>query len=67
MGLLLEEEFLRKLERLRLIVKLRAGGRPGGSHWSPKAGPGLEFTDYKKYYPGDDFRYIDWKAYARLD
>jgi len=66
MGLLLEEEFLRRLERLRLIVK-RARGRPGGSHHSPKAGMSLEFTDYKRYSPGDDFRYVDWKAYGRLD
>ena len=67
MGLLLEEEFLRRLERLRLIAKARTRGRPGGSHYSPKAGMSLEFTDYKRYSPGDDFRYVDWKAYGRLD
>ncbi len=67
MVLLLEEEFLKRLERLRLMVKLRARGRPGGSHYSPKAGMSLEFTDYKRYSPGDDFRYVDWKAYGRLD
>jgi uncharacterized protein (DUF58 family) len=66
-SLLLEEEFLRRLERLRLIAKVRTRGRPGGSHYSPKAGMGLEFADYKRYCPGDDFRYIDWKAYGRLD
>jgi len=66
-GELLEEGFLKRLERLRLLIKRAIRGRPGGSHWSPKAGMGLEFTDYKKYYPGDDFRYIDWKAYGRLD
>jgi uncharacterized protein (DUF58 family) len=27
----------------------------------------VEFADYRVYVPGDDFRLIDWKAYARLD
>lgn len=65
--MLLDEDLLRRLERLRFIVQGRARGRPGGSHHSPKAGMSLEFTDYKRYSPGEDFRYIDWKAYARLD
>lgn len=63
----LDEDFLKKLERLRLMARTRWRGRPGGSHYSPKAGMSLEFTDYKRYSPGDDFRYIDWKVYGRLD
>ncbi len=27
----------------------------------------MEFADHKPYSPGDDFRYIDWNVYARLD
>jgi uncharacterized protein (DUF58 family) len=27
----------------------------------------MEFADYRRYAPGDDFRRIDWRAYARLD
>ena len=27
----------------------------------------MEFADYRRYTPGDDFRRIDWRAYARLD
>ena len=27
----------------------------------------LEFLDYRTYHPGDDFRYIDWNVYGRLD
>lgn len=67
--MLLDEEFLRRLERLRLAlaVRPRTRGRPGGVHPSPKAGMSLEFADYKRYSPGDDFRYVDWKVYARLD
>jgi uncharacterized protein (DUF58 family) len=34
---------------------------------SRKFGIGMEFADYRAYTPGDDFRYIDWSAYARRD
>ena len=27
----------------------------------------MEFADYRRYAPGDDFRRIDWRAYARLE
>ena len=27
----------------------------------------MEFADYRNYTAGDDFRYIDWNAFARLD
>ena len=26
-----------------------------------------EFVDYREYYPGDEIKSIDWKAYARTD
>ena len=28
---------------------------------------GLEFFDFRRYRPGDDFRHIDWNSYSRLD
>jgi uncharacterized protein (DUF58 family) len=27
----------------------------------------LEFSDYRSYHAGDDFRYVDWNVYSRLD
>lgn len=27
----------------------------------------MEFADYRRYAPGDDFRRIDWRAFARLE
>jgi uncharacterized protein (DUF58 family) len=27
----------------------------------------VEFADYRNYTPGDDFRYLDWNLYGRLD
>jgi uncharacterized protein (DUF58 family) len=32
-----------------------------------RSGPSLEFLDYRKYQLGDDFRYVDWNVYGRLD
>ena len=26
----------------------------------------MEFADFRGYTPGDDLRYLDWKAFARL-
>ena len=30
-------------------------------------GPGLEFSQYRSYQPGDDLRWLDWKMYGRSD
>src|SRR4051812_13960507 len=32
-----------------------------------KVGSGIEFADHRRYAMGDDFRYIDWNLYGRLD
>jgi uncharacterized protein (DUF58 family) len=32
-----------------------------------RAGMSLEFAEHREYYPGDDFRYVDWNLYGRLD
>jgi uncharacterized protein (DUF58 family) len=38
-----------------------------GERRSPKRGQSVEFADFRPYAPGDDFRRIDWNAYARLE
>src|ERR1700749_2365479 len=30
-------------------------------------GPGLEFSQYRSYQPGDDLRWLDWRMFARSD
>jgi uncharacterized protein (DUF58 family) len=58
---------LQRLDNLTLITrKSMATGRPGRRR-SPLAGSSMEFADYRRYAPGDDFRRIDWRAYARLE
>ena len=45
-----------------------AAGRPrAGEHRSRRHGSSLDFADYREYHPGDDFRRIDYGAWARLD
>jgi uncharacterized protein (DUF58 family) len=38
-----------------------------GINKSKVKGPGLEFSQYRSYQPGDDLRWLDWKRYARSD
>ncbi|MCZ7644603.1 MAG: DUF58 domain-containing protein [Planctomycetota bacterium] len=66
-GELLSAGFMKKLERLRLRARRQYPGASMGERMSRARGSGLEFADYKEYSPGDDFRNIDWKVYARLD
>ena len=64
---LIDAEFLKKLERLSVAAKRPFPGRIKGEKRSPRRGSSLEFADYREYVPGDDLRYVDWKAYARLE
>ncbi|MGH7853297.1 MAG: DUF58 domain-containing protein [Candidatus Binatia bacterium] len=60
-------EFLSQLEALRLRTRKEFLGSHTGSYSSPRRGTSLEFSDYRRYVPGDDLRYIDWGIYARTD
>jgi uncharacterized protein (DUF58 family) len=62
-----DAEFLKKLERLRLIAKRLSWANAKGEHPSPRRGFSLEFSDYRRYQQGDDLRYVDWNIYRRLD
>ncbi len=63
----LDEDFLRKLERLKIVAQKGIKGPAKGEHKSWRSGTSLEFLDYRKYQVGDDFRYVDWNVYGRLD
>ena len=62
----LDEGLLRRLERLALTPRRPATAGVGGEHRSRARAPSQDFADYRQYTPGDDFRQIDWNAYARL-
>lgn len=42
-------------------------GSVSGRHRSPTRGSSLEFSEYRKYVPGDDLRRLDWRAWGRSD
>jgi uncharacterized protein (DUF58 family) len=67
MAALLDPPLLRRLEALALLVRRAVSGRMGGERRSNARGRSVEFADFRNYTPGDDFRLIDWNAYARLD
>lgn len=63
----LDASILQRLDTLALLTRRpMASGRPGRRR-SPQAGSSMEFADFRRYAPGDDFRRIDWRAYARLE
>jgi uncharacterized protein (DUF58 family) len=65
--MLFDEAFLRKLERIAILSKRAAAGQMQGERRSKKRGQSVEFADFRPYSSGDDFRRIDWNAYARLE
>ena len=66
MAELFDSEFLARLEYLALVAKRIVRGELRADRITKKRGAGVEFADFREYIPGDDFRYIDWNAYARL-
>ena len=64
---LLTPDFLRKLESLALATRQSLPGPRIGLRRSPRLGASVEFSDFRNYTPGDDYRRIDWNAYARLE
>ncbi len=65
--LMFDTDFLKKLELLRLTSNRIYHGQGRGEHSTVKMGTSLEFSDYRNYQVGDDFRYIDWNIFSRLD
>lgn len=59
--------FLRRLERISIAGRSAARGPHAGARRSRQHGVSVEFADFREYTPGDDFRRVDWNAYARLD
>ena len=64
---LITPELLRRLEQFQLLAARRAKSSARGERRSRARGQSVEFADYRNYVPGDDFRYLDWNLYGRLD
>ncbi len=62
-----DSEFMAMLERLSIRAKKIFAGLSQGTSPTVRLGASVEFSDLRRYSPGDDFRYIDWNAFARFD
>ena len=56
---------LARFGRLELVARLVVEGFIIGQHKSPYKGASVEFVEHRKYYPGDEIRHIDWRAYGK--
>src|SRR5437867_5357859 len=67
MAALLTPALLRRLEQFQLLAARRAKSSAKGERRSRARGQSVEFADYRNYSHGDDFRYLDWNLYGRLE
>ncbi|MEO9887537.1 MAG: DUF58 domain-containing protein [Balneola sp.] len=65
--MILEPDILSKLSSLELRAKKIVEGFISGLHKSPYHGFSVEFAEHRPYNPGDDFKHIDWKQYAKKE
>ncbi|MES2149827.1 MAG: DUF58 domain-containing protein [Pseudomonadota bacterium] len=52
---------------LNLIIRYVLAGLGHGIHAGRERGAGVEFSEYRAYAPGDEWRRVDWKLLARAD
>ncbi|PZR22671.1 MAG: DUF58 domain-containing protein [Citrobacter freundii] len=64
---LLDSYILTSIKNLPLAAKTTIDGFMSGANKSAVKGTGMEFSQYRKYLPGDDLRWMDWKMFARSD
>jgi uncharacterized protein (DUF58 family) len=62
-----DEDFFRKLESISIKARMTMTDGAAGGRKSKAKGSSVEFSDFREYTPGDDFRRIDWNAYGRFD
>src|ERR1700730_12534028 len=63
----LRPEVIRQVARLDLRAKFIVEGFLSGLHASPFHGFSVEFSEHRKYVPGDDLKDLDWGVYAKTD
>lgn len=52
---------------LSLVIRHVLAGLGHGIHAGRERGAGVEFSEYRAYAPGDEWRRVDWKLLARVD
>lgn len=54
-------------QKLDLVIRHVLAGLGHGIHAGRERGAGVEFSEYRAYAPGDEWRRVDWKLLARAD
>jgi len=63
----LKPELASQIKRLDLRAQMIVRGFLQGLHASPYQGFSVEFSEHRRYAPGDDPKDIDWLAYAKTN
>lgn len=63
----LQPEVISQLANMDLRARLVVEGFITGLHRSPYHGFSVEFAEHRQYMPGDEFKHVDWKVYAKTD
>src|SRR5579862_9019351 len=63
----LRPDVIRQVARLDLRAKFIVEGFLAGLHASPFQGFSVEFSEHRKYVPGDDLKDLDWNVFAKTD
>jgi len=63
----LRPEVIRQVGRLDLQARFIVEGFLSGLHASPFQGFSVEFSEHRRYTPGDDIKSIDWSVYAKTE
>ena len=63
----LDHGIIGRLSRLQVAVRNPMLGSVTGLHRSATRGASVEFAEYRKYAPGDDIKFLDWRVFARTD
>jgi len=60
-------DVIQQVARLDLRARFIVEGFLSGLHSSPYHGFSVEFSEHRRYSPGDDIRQIDWGVYGKTD
>jgi uncharacterized protein (DUF58 family) len=63
----LRPDVIQQVQRLDLKARFIVEGFISGLHGSPFHGFSVEFSEHRKYTPGDDIRMIDWGVFGKTD
>jgi uncharacterized protein (DUF58 family) len=63
----LRPDVIRQVARLDLRARFIVEGFLSGLHASPFQGFSVEFSEHRKYVPGDDLKDLDWTVFAKTE